>query len=143
MSWSWIMIIQLDTLLQLPPTFYYLNLLFHFPFTHSPSIMDFSQLSTLLFLTFLAAVSAARDLPGDYLRLPSQTSRFFRQPQNDDNEKGTRWAILLAGSNGYWNYRHQVYVPQALSALVVITFKWDSLSLIKLVIILEFVLCFC
>ncbi|XP_027189447.1 vacuolar-processing enzyme-like isoform X1 [Cicer arietinum] len=73
--------------------------------------MDRSKISTLLFLivalTFLAAVSAVRDLPGDYLRLPSDASRFFHEPENDDNVQGTRWAILLAGSNGYWNYRHQ------------------------------------
>ena len=22
--------------------------------------------------------------------------------------EGTKWAVLVAGSNGYWNYRHQV-----------------------------------
>lgn len=31
------------------------------------------------------------------------------QDKNDNEpEKGTRWAILIAGSAGYWNYRHQV-----------------------------------
>ncbi|PNX61282.1 vacuolar-processing enzyme-like protein, partial [Trifolium pratense] len=73
--------------------------------------MDLSQFPTILFfiviLTTLAAVSGSRDLPGDYIRLPSQASKFFHEPENDDNVQGTRWAILLAGSNGYWNYRHQ------------------------------------
>lgn len=23
---------------------------------------------------------------------------------------GTKWAVLIAGSNGYFNYRHQVYI---------------------------------
>lgn len=26
----------------------------------------------------------------------------------DDEIVGTRWAVLIAGSNGYYNYRHQV-----------------------------------
>lgn len=26
----------------------------------------------------------------------------------DADEVGTRWAVLVAGSNGYGNYRHQV-----------------------------------
>ena len=26
----------------------------------------------------------------------------------DSDEVGTRWAILMVGSNGYGNYRHQV-----------------------------------
>jgi len=26
----------------------------------------------------------------------------------DETEKGTRWAVLIAGSSGYGNYRHQV-----------------------------------
>jgi legumain len=27
---------------------------------------------------------------------------------DDGKEIGTRWAVLVAGSNGYGNYRHQV-----------------------------------
>lgn len=31
----------------------------------------------------------------------------------DEQAKGTTWAVLVAGSNGYDNYRHQVrYVPR-------------------------------
>ncbi|KAL5071715.1 hypothetical protein RYX36_022602 [Vicia faba] len=98
--------------------------------------MDFSQLSTLLFFTVLAVVSAGRDLLGDHLRLPSQTSRFFREPENDDNVQGTRWAILLAGSNGYWNYRHQADVCHAYQLLRtgglkeenIIVFMYDDIA---------------
>ena len=25
-----------------------------------------------------------------------------------DGSVGTRWAVLIAGSSGFWNYRHQV-----------------------------------
>lgn len=28
--------------------------------------------------------------------------------EEEEGEQGTRWAILIAGSAGYWNYRHQV-----------------------------------
>lgn len=43
---------------------------------------------------------------GDFIKLPSEARRFFYG--DDVDSVGTRWAILLAGSNGYWNYRHQV-----------------------------------
>jgi len=60
-------------------------------------------------LVSLVAVSAARSGPDDVIKLPSQASRFFRPAENDDDSNsGTRWAVLVAGSSGYWNYRHQV-----------------------------------
>jgi len=99
-----------------------------------PSIMDFSQFSTILILTVIltifAAVSGSRDLPGDYIRLPSQSqaSRFFHEPENDDHDQGTRWAILLAGSNGYWNYRHQVHMILFVYIYLYINFSfWEDL----------------
>jgi legumain len=33
-------------------------------------------------------------------------SKFLRLPSEQD-VVGTRWAVLIAGSNGYYNYRHQ------------------------------------
>ncbi|XP_061374750.1 vacuolar-processing enzyme-like [Gastrolobium bilobum] len=102
--------------------------------------MDPFPMPTLLFLiviaTFLALVSGGRDLAGDPLRLPSQASRFFREPENDDNVQGTRWAILLAGSNGYWNYRHQADVCHAYQTLRkgglkeenIIVFMYDDIA---------------
>jgi len=61
----------------------------------------------ILFLlaTLITLVSGGRD---EILRLPSDASRFFQAPAADQNQEGTRWALLIAGSNGYWNYRHQV-----------------------------------
>ncbi|KAG8481075.1 hypothetical protein CXB51_025809 [Gossypium anomalum] len=61
----------------------------------------------LLLLSVAGVVSAARYITGDVLRLPSEASRFFRWRSDDDEVGGTRWAVLIAGSNGYWNYRHQ------------------------------------
>lgn len=28
---------------------------------------------------------------------------------DDDRKVGTRWAVLVAGSSGFGNYRHQVF----------------------------------
>ncbi|KAG5034058.1 Vacuolar-processing enzyme [Glycine soja] len=61
----------------------------------------------ILFLlaTLITLASGARH---DILRLPSEASTFFKAPGGDQNDEGTRWAVLIAGSNGYWNYRHQM-----------------------------------
>lgn len=37
--------------------------------------------------------------------------------KEDETNKGTRWAVLIAGSAGYWNYRHQVIHHQIFSYL--------------------------
>ena len=71
-----------------------------------------AAVAALLALSTL--VAGGRDFAGDNgLRLPSEASRFFRpggadEDGTDGDSVGTRWAVLLAGSNGYWNYRHQV-----------------------------------
>ncbi|EXB66895.1 Vacuolar-processing enzyme [Morus notabilis] len=76
----------------------------------------------VLLLSFLAisvVASCSRDLIGDVLRLPSEASRFFRSGgvSEDNDAVGTRWAVLIAGSNGYWNYRHQADVCHAYQLL--------------------------
>ncbi|KAG6671936.1 hypothetical protein I3842_16G029500 [Carya illinoinensis] len=78
----------------------------------------------LLFLGLYAysSASAGRDLPGDHLRLPSEASRFFGRvggavDDKEDDSSGIRWAVLIAGSNGYWNYRHQADICHAYQLL--------------------------
>lgn len=66
----------------------------------------FAAVALLLLLASSLSVDS-REIPDDLIRLPSESSRFFR-PHGDDDSEGTRWAVLIAGSNGYWNYRHQV-----------------------------------
>ncbi|KAL1344911.1 hypothetical protein HN51_018712 [Arachis hypogaea] len=96
---------------------------------------------SLLFLLaafFAVLVSAVRDPIGEVIRLPSEASRFFKAPSDDgDNvEEGTRWAILIAGSNGYWNYRHQADVCHAYQLLRkgglkeenIIVFMYDDIA---------------
>ncbi|XP_021276816.1 vacuolar-processing enzyme-like [Herrania umbratica] len=89
----------------------------------------------LLLLSLTGIVSAGRDITGDVLRLPSEASKFFRG-SNDDEAEGTRWAVLIAGSNGYWNYRHQADVCHAYQLLRkgglkdenIIVFMYDDIA---------------
>ncbi|MED6182157.1 hypothetical protein PIB30_026013 [Stylosanthes scabra] len=95
---------------------------------------------TLLFFaftTFLASASARRHIVGSNLRLPSEAvSRFFHEPAADEENEGTRWAVLLAGSNGYWNYRHQADICHAYQLLRsggvkeenIIVFMYDDIA---------------
>ncbi|GFP88062.1 vacuolar-processing enzyme [Phtheirospermum japonicum] len=54
----------------------------------------------------------------------------------DDDSVGTRWAVLLAGSSGYWNYRHQADVCHAYQILKrgglkdenIIVFMYDDIA---------------
>ncbi|XP_058189144.1 vacuolar-processing enzyme-like [Rhododendron vialii] len=75
----------------------------------------FAAVALLLLLASSLSVDS-REIPDDLIRLPSESSRFFR-PHGDDDSEGTRWAVLIAGSNGYWNYRHQSDVCHAYQLL--------------------------
>ncbi|XVE53920.1 hypothetical protein DITRI_Ditri03aG0040600 [Diplodiscus trichospermus] len=89
----------------------------------------------LLLVSLAGIVSSGRDATGDVLRLPSEASRFFR-PSDDDEVEGTRWAVLIAGSSGYWNYRHQADVCHAYQLLRkgglkeenIIVFMYDDIA---------------
>jgi glycosylphosphatidylinositol transamidase (GPIT) subunit GPI8 len=52
----------------------------------------------------LCAVSALGRAPSWDGKIVMPTN----EEEEDKGEQGTRWAILIAGSAGYWNYRHQV-----------------------------------
>lgn len=45
------------------------------------------------------------------IRMPTE------RESDDDDEVGTRWAVLVAGSNGYGNYRHQADICHAYQLL--------------------------
>ncbi|KAL8503991.1 hypothetical protein ACS0TY_022645 [Phlomoides rotata] len=57
----------------------------------------------------------------DFIKLPSEARHSFggseERDGGADDSVGTRWAVLLAGSNGYWNYRHQADVCHAYQVL--------------------------
>ncbi|KAM7507562.1 hypothetical protein LguiA_018015 [Lonicera macranthoides] len=77
------------------------------------------------------------------LKLPSEASKFFHRPiggdDDDDGSVGTRWAVLIAGSNGYWNYRHQADVCHAYQILKkggikdenIVVFMYDDIAFNK------------
>lgn len=67
-----------------------------------------AAVAALLALSTL--VAGSRDFAGDNgLLLPSESSMFFSPGgAAADDTSGVRWAVLIAGSDGYWNYRHQV-----------------------------------
>ncbi|XP_009361606.2 LOW QUALITY PROTEIN: vacuolar-processing enzyme [Pyrus x bretschneideri] len=102
----------------------------------------FAGAVVLLFLaSVLASAAGSRDLIGDVLRLPSEASRFFGRgddapDQQDDGTVGTRWAVLIAGSNGYWNYRHQADICHAYQLLKkgglkdenIVVFMYDDIA---------------
>ncbi|KAG9452417.1 hypothetical protein H6P81_005321 [Aristolochia fimbriata] len=69
----------------------------------------------LLVLAFSAAsgAAAARVNPWDLaIRMPTDD-----QVEDESDEVGTRWAVLVAGSSGFGNYRHQADVCHAYQLL--------------------------
>ncbi|PIA42847.1 hypothetical protein AQUCO_02000357v1 [Aquilegia coerulea] len=67
-----------------------------------------------LLLVSLIITVESRELADDVLKLPSQVSQFIHGDEKKDVDSvGTRWAVLIAGSSGYWNYRHQADVCHA------------------------------
>ncbi|KAG6423392.1 hypothetical protein SASPL_113787 [Salvia splendens] len=93
-----------------------------------------SRYSALAFFILTFSIIAVCDKlsdGGDFIRLPSEARRFF-----DGDDVGTRWAILLAGSNGYWNYRHQADVCHAYQVLKrgglkdenIVVFMYDDIA---------------
>lgn len=44
------------------------------------------------------------------IRMPTEKE----EPETAEKELGTRWAVLVAGSSGYGNYRHQVRTTDSL-----------------------------
>lgn len=91
--------------------------------------------SLLCVLLALAASAGAARLGLDDLRIKMPTD--LEQAVADDVEfAGTRWAVLVAGSNGYWNYRHQADVCHAYQILRrngvkeenIIVFMYDDIA---------------
>ncbi|KAJ0940153.1 putative legumain protein [Helianthus annuus] len=88
------------------------------------------HLLILLALSIIAAVNG-RELTEDLIRLPSEKFDF-----SDDDSFGTRWAVLIAGSNGYSNYRHQADVCHAYQILKtgglkdenIVVFMYDDIA---------------
>lgn len=72
-----------------------------------------------------------------FIQLPSEARRFFSDSAAvSDDSIGTKWAVLLAGSSGYWNYRHQADVCHAYQLLKrgglkdenIVVFMYDDIA---------------
>ncbi|GMG99093.1 hypothetical protein Nepgr_000933 [Nepenthes gracilis] len=94
---------------------------------------------SLLLISVLSFVAHGRPISDDFIRLPSDRSfidRAFPHSYGDDDIGGTRWAVLIAGSSGYWNYRHQADVCHAYQILKkgglkdenIIVFMYDDIA---------------
>ncbi|ERN15384.1 vacuolar-processing enzyme [Amborella trichopoda] len=89
--------------------------------------MAFSGKSVL----FLAVFMAFSGVYGRY----STWSDFLRMPQTEDSV-GTRWAVLVAGSSGYGNYRHQADICHAYQTMIrgglkeknIVVFMYDDIA---------------
>ncbi|GBG63446.1 hypothetical protein CBR_g38066 [Chara braunii] len=85
----------------------------------APSVL-LPVVCALLLLGLASSACALRD-PFGGLRLPSERERegevSGEEAEEEDGAMGTRWAILVAGSSGYWNYRHQADVCHAYQVL--------------------------
>ncbi|KAG4949471.1 hypothetical protein JHK82_042684 [Glycine max] len=46
----------------------------------------------------------------------------------DSDEVGTRWAILMVGSNGYGNYRHQLLIKGGLKEENIVVFMYNDIA---------------
>ncbi|KAK1549834.1 hypothetical protein Q3G72_008653 [Acer saccharum] len=95
----------------------------------SSLLMLFAVLSASILLSLFA---------GDVIRLLWEASRFFGSgaAKDDDDAVGTRWAILIAGSNRYRNYRQQADVCHAYQLLIkgglkeenIVVFMYDDIA---------------
>lgn len=77
---------------------------------------NFTVCVTLMLLVMVGAISIEPKIDSRRLGRPHRFwDPLIRSPvdRDDDDETeegggGVRWAVLVAGSNGYGNYRHQV-----------------------------------
>lgn len=80
-------------------------------FLHHHLFSQFGSVSmaTYRFLFFFLVLAVLGDVEGS--RLNQRKSGIIKLPTEKEEpaeEAGTRWAVLVAGSSGYGNYRHQV-----------------------------------
>ncbi|NP_001401341.1 Vacuolar-processing enzyme beta-isozyme 1 [Zea mays] len=94
----------------------------------------------LSLLALAGAASAADGAEGEWeplIRMPTaKGSDAASAPAAEDDEVGTRWAVLVAGSFGYGNYRHQADVCHAYQILQkggvkkenIVVFMYDDIA---------------
>ncbi|GMI89892.1 gamma vacuolar processing enzyme, asparaginyl endopeptidase 3, legumain gamma [Hibiscus trionum] len=93
-----------------------------------------SHCGLFLFLALSCIVVESRRFGGNSDGLSSNVSEFLHSA--DSNVEGKRWAVLIAGSNGYENYRHQADICHAYQILRkggledenIIVFMYDDIA---------------
>ncbi|KAJ8448862.1 hypothetical protein Cgig2_011483 [Carnegiea gigantea] len=92
----------------------------------------------LVVLLVLRSLAAGK-VSDEFIRLPSDRpsllDRAFPRTFDGDSD-GKKWAVLIAGSSGYWNYRHQADVCHAYQVLKkgglkdenIIVFMYDDIA---------------
>ncbi|KAK9683852.1 hypothetical protein RND81_10G169200 [Saponaria officinalis] len=95
----------------------------------------------IFLLLLLSSVVSSRLINEDGLiKLPSYDDNSILKigfPNSDDDDiVGTKWAVLIAGSDGYWNYRHQADICHAYQLLKkgglkdenIVVFMYDDIA---------------
>lgn len=85
-------------------------------------VRSVSVLVTLVVLAFalINAIQCAKLYSTKRNSLETKIKSFLRDSNDkssDEEEAGTRWAVLIAGSSGFYNYRHQADVCHAYQLL--------------------------
>ena len=60
----------------------------------------------IMFLSFFTQIATSRLTPQNFMTNSFGTS----SSKSKDGVEGTKWAVLVAGSRGFQNYRHQVCI---------------------------------
>ncbi|XP_044484468.1 legumain [Mangifera indica] len=112
-------------------------------FLHHHLFSQFGSVSmaTYRFLFFFLVLAVLGDVEGS--RLNQRKSGIIKLPTEKEEpaeEAGTRWAVLVAGSSGYGNYRHQADVCHAYQLLRkgglkeenIVVFMYDDIAMDEL-----------
>ncbi|XP_062202096.1 vacuolar-processing enzyme-like [Phragmites australis] len=95
-----------------------------------------ARLRLALLLSVCLCAAQARPRLEPTIRLPSERAEAAAEAGTDDDSVGTRWAVLIAGSNGYYNYRHQADICHAYQIMKkgglkdenIIVFMYDDIA---------------
>nr|GMC77567.1 Vacuolar-processing enzyme [Ipomoea batatas] len=98
--------------------------------------MGVSSYITLKVILVLAVLVVAPPCGAATDRLSTILRSAVDKDGEDENSGGTKWAVLVAGSNEYWNYRHQSDVCHAYQLLKkgglkdenIIVFMYDDIA---------------
>lgn len=86
----------------------FFDLLINYWYSISMPNNTFSFHMMILLLLVLVVLPSSDAVRGGRAGSPNQLDALMRSSAGVDEESGTTWAVLVAGSSEYYNYRHQV-----------------------------------